>query len=114
MRISDWSSDVCSSDLGLSIATYLVTHLCGGSASEATRAGSPPAAAKTVTYDPAQCLALAGVDVGDSEQKRILESLGFAVEGHEATFEYQGGLPGPTPAKWHMTLPSCPHRKSVG
>src|SRR3546814_11887343 len=81
MRISDWSSDVCSSDLGLSIATYLVTHLCGGSASEATRAGSPPAAAKTVTYDPAQCLALAGVDVGDSEQKRILESLGFAVEG---------------------------------
>ncbi|EPR18923.1 phenylalanyl-tRNA synthetase subunit beta [Sphingobium indicum IP26] len=93
-------------DDGLSIATYLVTHLCGGSASEATRAGSPPAAAKTVTYDPAQCLALAGVDVGDSEQKRILESLGFAVEGHDATFEYQDGVPVTTPANWTVTVPS--------
>ena len=93
-------------DDGLSIATYLVTHLCGGSASEATRAGNPPMVAKTVTYDPAQCLALAGVDVADAEQKRILESLGFAVEGHDATFEYQDGVPVTTPATWTVTVPS--------
>ena len=93
-------------DDGLSIATYLVTHLCGGSASEATRAGNPPVVAKTVTYDPAQCLALAGVDVADAEQKRILESLGFAVEGHDATFEYQDGVPVTTPATWTVTVPS--------
>ncbi|PNP97076.1 phenylalanine--tRNA ligase subunit beta [Sphingobium sp. SA916] len=93
-------------DDGLSIATYLVTHLCGGSASEATRAGSPPLAVKTVTYDPAQCLALAGVDVADSEQKRILESLGFKVEGNDATFEYQDGVPVTTPATWTVTVPS--------
>ena len=93
-------------DDGLSIATYLVTHLCGGSASEATRAGNPPVVAKTVTYDPAQCLALAGVDVADVEQKRILESLGFAVEGHDATFEYQDGVPVTTPATWTVTVPS--------
>ena len=93
-------------DDGLTIATYLVTHLCGGSASEATRAGNPPVVAKTVTYDPAQCLALAGVDVADAEQKRILESLGFAVEGHDATFEYQDGVPVTTPATWTVTVPS--------
>ena len=93
-------------DDGLSIATYLVTHLCGGSASEATRAGNPPVVAKTVTYDPAQCLALAGVDVADAEQKRILESLGFAVEGRDATFEYQDGVPVTTPATWTVTVPS--------
>jgi phenylalanyl-tRNA synthetase beta chain len=93
-------------DDGLSIATYLVTHLCGGSASEATRAGNPPVVAKTVTYDPAQCLALAGVDVADAEQKRILESLGFTVEGHDATFEYQDGVPVTTPATWTVTVPS--------
>ena len=93
-------------DDGLSIATYLVTHLCGGSASEATRAGNPPMVAKTVTYDPAQCLALAGVDVADAEQKRILESLGFTVEGHDATFEYQDGVPVTTPATWTVTVPS--------
>ena len=93
-------------DDGLTIATYLVTHLCGGSASEATRAGNPPVVAKTVTYDPAQCLALAGVDVADVEQKRILESLGFAVEGHDATFEYQDGVPVTTPATWTVTVPS--------
>jgi phenylalanyl-tRNA synthetase beta chain len=93
-------------DDGLSIATDLVVKLCGGTPSEATRAGSPPATAKTVTYDPAQCLALAGVDVADAEQKRILESLGFGIEGHDATFSYEDGVPVTTPANWTVTVPS--------
>jgi len=93
-------------DDGLSIATDLVVKLCGGAPSEVTRAGEPPVAARTVTYDPAQCLALAGVDVAEDEQKRILESLGFGVEGNDATFSYEDGMPVTTPANWTVTVPS--------
>lgn len=93
-------------DDGLSIATDLVVKLCGGTPSEATRAGSPPVAAKTITYDPAQCLALAGVNVAEEEQKHILERLGFAVEGNDATFDYEDGMPVTTPANWTVTVPS--------
>src|SRR3546814_11549055 len=65
-------------DDGLSMATYLVTHLSGGSASEATRAGGPPRAAKKETYDTAQFMARAGADLGDSanERKRVGEEKG--------------------------------------
>ena len=93
-------------DDGLSIATDLVVKLCGGTPSQATRAGEPPAAARTVTYDPAQCLALAGVDVPDAEQQRILERLGFGIEGNDATFSYEDGVPVTTPANWTVTVPS--------
>ncbi|WP_375195485.1 phenylalanine--tRNA ligase subunit beta [Sphingobium sp.] len=93
-------------DDGLSIATYLVTELCGGTASEATRAGTPPVTNKVVTYEPSQCLALAGVDVPEGEQKRILESLGFGVQGNDSTFEYQDGMPVTTPANWTVSVPS--------
>jgi len=68
-------------DDGLSIATDLVVKLCGGTPSEPTRAGTPPLTPRTISYDPAQCLALAGVDVAADEQQRILESLGFSVAG---------------------------------
>lgn len=93
-------------DDGLSIATYLVTELCGGTPSAATYAGAPPVAVKTVTYEPSQCLALAGVDVAEGEQKRILESLGFGVQGNDSTFEYQDGVPVTTPANWTVSVPS--------
>jgi len=93
-------------DDGLSIATYLVTQLCGGTASEATYAGSPPVADRTVTYEPRQCLALAGVDVPEDDQRRILESLGFGIEGHDALFEYQDGAPVTVPAHWTVSVPS--------
>ncbi|ANI77786.1 phenylalanine--tRNA ligase subunit beta [Sphingobium sp. EP60837] len=93
-------------DDGLSIATDLVLKLCGGTPSQPTRAGAPPIAAKTVTYDPAQCLALAGVDVADDEQRRILESLGFGIQGNDATFTYEDGMPVTTPANWTVTVPS--------
>ena len=93
-------------DDGLSIATDLVVKLCGGTPSQATRAGEPPVANKIVRYEPSQCLALAGVYVSDDEQKRILESLGFGVEGHDATFEYEDGMPVTTPAHWSVSVPS--------
>ncbi|KFG88480.1 Phenylalanine--tRNA ligase beta subunit [Sphingobium herbicidovorans NBRC 16415] len=93
-------------DDGLSIATYLVTELCGGTPSEATRAGTPPVADKIVTYEPSQCFALAGVDVAEDEQRQILESLGFGVEGNDATFSYEDGMPVTTPANWTVKVPS--------
>ncbi|MDX3899011.1 MAG: phenylalanine--tRNA ligase subunit beta [Sphingobium sp.] len=93
-------------DDGLSIATFLVTHLCGGTPSAATRAGTPPAAQRTVAYDPALCDALAGVWVGEDEQKAILERLGFVVERGEVGVDYQDGVPVHVPALWTVTVPS--------
>ncbi len=78
-------------DDGLSIATALVVALCGGTPSDATRAGVPPVAPRAIDYDPAQVLALAGVDVAADMQQRILESLGFAVT---------------TGARWRIGVPS--------
>ena len=93
-------------DDGLSIATDLVVKLCGGSASEATRSGMPPVANKIVRYEPSQCLTLAGVYVGDQEQRRVLESLGFGVEEHDSTFDYEDGVPVTTSAHWSVSVPS--------
>lgn len=93
-------------DDGLSIATDLVVKLCGGSASEATRTGMPPAANKIIRYEPSQCLTLAGVYVDDQEQRRVLESLGFGVEEHDGTFDYEDGVPVTTSAHWSVSVPS--------
>ncbi|MEC3912699.1 phenylalanine--tRNA ligase subunit beta [Sphingobium sp. CR2-8] len=93
-------------DDGLSIATFLVTHLCGGTASEATRAGTPPVTPRTMAYTPDQCLALAGVDVPADEQKRILESLGFGVSGETSRVEYEDGMPVTVRGEWTITVPT--------
>ncbi|WDA42179.1 phenylalanine--tRNA ligase subunit beta [Erythrobacter sp. BLCC-B19] len=66
-------------DAGLDLLTGLIVELAGGTPSETVRAGSPPSDAKVVAFDPGQTLRLGGVDVPEGEQKRILESLGFAV-----------------------------------
>jgi len=67
-------------DDGLSIATRMLLDICGGTASEARRAGAPPVGTATIDFDPARTAALAGVEVAASRQIEILESLGFAVE----------------------------------
>ncbi len=66
-------------DQGIDIATALVLELCGGTASETTRAGNPPTEQRTMPYDPAKCLQLGGVDIATDKQKATLEALGFAV-----------------------------------
>ena len=66
-------------DDGLAVATWLITEHGGGTPSEVTRAGKPPAEQRTVSYDPAQCQALGGIDVAAERQKAILEALGFAI-----------------------------------
>lgn len=61
------------------ILTALIQAHCGGTASQVTRAGTPPLTERSLPYDPALCARLGGIDVPDDRQKAILESLGFAV-----------------------------------
>jgi len=64
---------------GLDLLTGMIVELAGGEASEAVHAGSPPDEAKVLAFDPALTAKLGGVDVPESEQRGILESLGFKV-----------------------------------
>ncbi|NVD44642.1 phenylalanine--tRNA ligase subunit beta [Qipengyuania atrilutea] len=66
-------------DDGLALLTELIMQSCGGSPSEVARAGSPPSEAQVIDFDPALTRNLGGIDVPESEQRRILEALDFAV-----------------------------------
>ncbi|ANU06622.1 phenylalanine--tRNA ligase subunit beta [Paraurantiacibacter namhicola] len=64
---------------GLAILTDLIVRTCGGTPTEAVRAGSAPDGAKVIAFDPALTQRLGGVDVDEAEQRRILEALDFKV-----------------------------------
>ncbi|MEA1618857.1 phenylalanine--tRNA ligase subunit beta [Erythrobacter sp. T5W1-R] len=64
-------------DAGLNLLTGLIVELAGGTPSEAVRAGSPPAQAKVVAFDPGLTKELGGIDVSLREQRDILAKLGF-------------------------------------
>ena len=81
--------DPASLDDGMAILTGLIIDICGGTASEVTRAGQPPVGKRTIAYDPARCMARGGIDVPTEQQMAILESLGFGVG-----------------ADWTVTIPS--------
>jgi phenylalanyl-tRNA synthetase beta chain len=83
-------------DAGLEILTDLIVRICGGEASEVTRAGTPPAARREVAYPPALCEDLGGVAIDEIEQQRILESLGFDLGRVEI---------GPGAKKWIVSVP---------
>ncbi|NCA00987.1 MAG: phenylalanine--tRNA ligase subunit beta [Sphingomonadaceae bacterium] len=70
---------------GLALLTGLILDICGGEASEIVRAGEPPLAQKTLSYDFGLCARLGGMDVPADRQTAILESLGFAVAGTQVT-----------------------------
>lgn len=67
-------------DDGLALLTDLILQTCGGEASEIVRAGQPPLDTKTLSYDPALCASLGGMDVAADKQKAVLASLGFAID----------------------------------
>jgi phenylalanyl-tRNA synthetase beta chain len=71
-------------DDGLAILTGLILDICGGEASRVTRAGQPPVEERRVPFDPVRTAALGGMDVPADQQGKILESLGFRIEGSEA------------------------------
>ncbi|MEE4154435.1 MAG: phenylalanine--tRNA ligase subunit beta [Erythrobacter sp.] len=64
---------------GLDLLTGLIVELAGGTPSKMVRAGAPPSKATVIAFDPGLTARLGGVEVAAKEQKRILESLGFAV-----------------------------------
>jgi phenylalanyl-tRNA synthetase beta chain len=66
-------------DEGLEIATWLIVQHCGGTPSDATRAGTPPVAPRNFAYDPAMTERLAGFTLDAEAQRAILEKLGFGV-----------------------------------
>ena len=71
-------------DEALRIATWLVVEHCGGTASPVTRAGEPPVTPRRVAFVPALTKSLGGIEVAEDRQRKILESLGFVIEGGEA------------------------------
>jgi len=71
-------------DDGLAVLTGLILDICGGEASRVTRAGEPPVEAKRVRFDPNRTAALGGIEVPADQQQKILESLGFRIEGSDA------------------------------
>ncbi|MDG5748215.1 phenylalanine--tRNA ligase subunit beta [Qipengyuania sp. XHP0207] len=66
-------------DDGLALLTDLIVQTCGGTPSEAIRAGEPPVEPMVVPFDPGLTLRLGGVEVAEDEQRRILTELDFAV-----------------------------------
>ncbi|MFN0042524.1 MAG: phenylalanine--tRNA ligase subunit beta [Alphaproteobacteria bacterium] len=64
---------------GAEIAARLIRDLCGGEASALTQAGEMPSPSRALTLRPSRVATLGGADVPASEQRRILEALGFAV-----------------------------------
>ncbi len=61
------------------LATQMILELCGGEAGTVVKAGDVPPCTKAYPYDPSRYAKLVGDAVPESEQKAILESLGFSV-----------------------------------
>lgn len=72
-------------DDGLAILTGLILDICGGEPSASERVGQPPAERRTVEFDYRRTSALGGIEVPEERQKKILESLGFEVDGSTVT-----------------------------
>jgi phenylalanyl-tRNA synthetase beta chain len=65
---------------GLDYATRMALDLCGGEPSEPVHAGEPPSHARVIEFPLHEVKRLAGIEVGRTEARHILERLGFAVE----------------------------------
>ncbi|MGB0670298.1 MAG: phenylalanine--tRNA ligase subunit beta, partial [Rhodospirillales bacterium] len=72
---------------GAEIATRLILELCGGEASHLVIAGAQPAAQAPIAFRFARIKELAGSDVSETEARRILGVLGFAIEGTGETVQ---------------------------
>jgi phenylalanyl-tRNA synthetase beta chain len=72
-------------DEGLAILTDLILDICGGEASAELRVGQPPAKPRTIHFDFGRTKVLGGIDVPETGQREILQSLGFELDGNEVT-----------------------------
>ncbi|WP_068302435.1 phenylalanine--tRNA ligase subunit beta [Pararhodobacter sp. CCB-MM2] len=70
---------------GLELATRMILDLCGGEASEVVSDGAVPDTTRDYRFDAARCSSLVGMDIPEAQQRTILESLGFRLNGDRAT-----------------------------
>lgn len=66
-------------DDGLAILTSMILEFCGGEASNVVRAGQPPLEPKVIAFEPSLTQRLGGIEIDNTEQRRILEALDFYV-----------------------------------
>ncbi|MDO6730006.1 phenylalanine--tRNA ligase subunit beta [Marinovum sp. 2_MG-2023] len=65
-------------------ATQMILDLCGGEASSLVVAGEVPNVARAYELDPKRLQSLVGMEIPESDQRQILTSLGFRLEGNMA------------------------------
>ncbi len=65
------------------LATRMIMDLCGGEPSENVVAGAEPQWQRSIPFDPSYTAKLAGIEIEASEQKAILERLGFTLSGDQ-------------------------------
>lgn len=65
------------------IASKMIIDLCGGEASEVVVAGSEPKWQRSINFDFNEVKARGGVDASEKESRKILQSLGFTVDGNK-------------------------------
>ncbi|HEY1880735.1 MAG TPA: phenylalanine--tRNA ligase subunit beta, partial [Caulobacteraceae bacterium] len=66
---------------GIEQATAMILELCGGEASKAMLAGTPPAVRPAFAFEPSYVAHLSGLSVSDARVWEILQSLGFERTG---------------------------------
>jgi len=93
-------------DDGLAIATALVLHICGGTASAVTRSGEPPLEPRVIHYDPRLSADLGGLHVAPERQARTLLSLGFTIGAIKSADAFSDALFSTIEGKWPVTVPS--------
>ncbi|TCQ01185.1 phenylalanyl-tRNA synthetase beta subunit [Sphingomonas sp. PP-F2F-A104-K0414] len=91
---------------GLAIATALVLHICGGTASDVTRSGEPPLDPRVIHYDPRLSADLGGLHVAPERQARTLLSLGFTVGAIKSADAFSDALFSTIEGKWPVTVPT--------
>ncbi len=69
-------------DGGLDLATDMIVRFAGGEPSKRKIAGKPPLKPNVVAFDFARIEKLTGLDVPDADARRILTTLGFAIDGN--------------------------------
>lgn len=93
-------------DDGLAIATALVLHICGGTASDVTRSGEPPLEPRVIHYDPRLSADLGGLHVAPERQARTLLSLGFTIGAITSADAFSDALFSTIEGKWPVTIPT--------
>lgn len=93
-------------DEGLAIATALVLHVCGGTASAVTRSGEAPSEPRVIHYDPRLSADLGGLHVAPERQARTLLSLGFTIGAIKSADAFSDALFSTIEGKWPVTVPS--------